>query len=355
MEIPNDPFAFIPDETILEAAFWEPINYITTMCLTSKRFNNVICNNNDFWRQKFIYDFGQPTRNLNIINWKKAYQKYGETLAFGYNYFYQLGLGNNQDVYLPTQIPNINSKSIYCGYNHTAIIDLNDYVWIFGRNAGGELGLGDRIERRIPTALILSGQHIQAKTISCVSHTIIIDLNDNAWGCGKNNYGQLGLGDNQDRNIPTLLSWDQENKAKSVVCGSIHTMIIDLNNNVLGFGRGIFGQLGLGDNQDRNVPTFLSLNRQKIKARTVACGGSHTLLIKSPGSEFGDNVLLISFNEAALRLDSKDFNTFDFLPQYQTVPHKEGNLIASFYDDTGNVYLSELQYDEDANQILPPL
>ena len=56
----------------------------------------------------------------------------------------------------------------------------------------------------------------------------------------------------EDRNIPTQIP---NIKAKVVSCGNYHTMIIDLNNNVWAFGYNDYGQLGLGDNQNRNIPT----------------------------------------------------------------------------------------------------
>ena len=56
----NDPFGSLPDEIILQIALFEPLNNIDQLCLTSQRFNNLICNNNYFWREKFVKDFGEP-------------------------------------------------------------------------------------------------------------------------------------------------------------------------------------------------------------------------------------------------------------------------------------------------------
>jgi len=41
---------------------------------------------------------------------------------------------------------------------------------------------------------------------------------------GHDNYGQLGLGDYKDRNIPTLVNLDF--KVKMVSCGDKHTSIL---------------------------------------------------------------------------------------------------------------------------------
>lgn len=104
MELYNDPFAFLPNETIIDIAIYESIENITRLCQTSIRFNNLICNNNNFWSHKYIYDFGLPEENLNIISWKEAYQNYGAVIGFGNNGSGQLGLGDTQNRNSPTEI-----------------------------------------------------------------------------------------------------------------------------------------------------------------------------------------------------------------------------------------------------------
>ena len=49
--------------------------------------------------------------------------------------------------------------------------------------------------------------------------------------CGVNGQGQLGVGDNQNRNKPELLMTDPE--IKQVICGGRHTMIWRNNGDVL--------------------------------------------------------------------------------------------------------------------------
>ena len=74
--------------------------------------------------------------------------------------------------------------------------------------------------------------------------------------------GQLGVGDNQNRNKPELLMTDPE--IKQIICGFAHIMIYRNNGDVLVFGSNEYGQLGLGDNQNRNKPVF-SMNNINLK------------------------------------------------------------------------------------------
>ena len=85
-------------------------------------------------------------------------------------------------------------------------------------------------------------------------------------------WGQLGLGDSIIRNIPIKIP---NIIAKSVSCGGVHTVIIDMNNEVWSFGLNKDGQLGLGDNRNRNTPTKIP----SIIAKSVSCGYYHTVII----------------------------------------------------------------------------
>lgn len=287
-----------------------------------------------------------------------------EVWAFGNNHYGQLGLntnygqvesGNSQDVNVPTQIllqggNKLKAQDVDCGQGHTMVIDLDGNVWAFGLNYNGQLGLSHMKNRNVPMWIQWNYEN-KAKSVSCGNyHTMITDLDNNIWAIGTNKFGQLGLGDNQDRNKPTSLAI----QGKFVSCGGYHTMITDLNSEAWAFGNNDKGQLGLGNNQSINVPTPILSQGNKVKAEKIDCGQKYTVLILSP-SQFGNNIHLISFDEAARKLNVGDFINFNFLPEYQVIPHNLRNYIASFYDTNGNIYLAELQYDQNTNQILPPL
>ena len=83
---------------------------------------------------------------------------------------------------------------------------------------------------------------------------------------GHNNYGQLGLGHNDDQNKPQTLM--QGIPIRQIACGDYHTVILQDNNDVLVFGRNDYGQLGLGHNSHQNKPITLM---QGIPIRQIAC------------------------------------------------------------------------------------
>ena len=218
----------LPIDCIFEIGLSTPLQDLTNLCLSNSELNKILCGNEKFWKARYIRDFGIPltlTPIKEIENWKILYRNEigGEVWTFGNNNDVQLGLGDKINRNIPTRIQNIKAKAKYvaCGGGHTIIIDKEENVWAFGDNEHGQLGLGNEINRKIPTKI----PNIKAKSVACgYLHTMIIDKNENVWTFGINTSGQLGLGDVMDRLIPTQI---QNIKAKKVTCGNYHTIIIE--------------------------------------------------------------------------------------------------------------------------------
>ena len=70
----------------------------------------------------------------------------GTLYSFGKNCNGQLGLGHNNDVSLPTPIPNLPQiNQISCSSNFTVCVDYEGFIWSFGYNSYGQLGTGNTI------------------------------------------------------------------------------------------------------------------------------------------------------------------------------------------------------------------
>ncbi len=101
-----------------------------------------------------------------------------------------------------------NIIDVLCGGRHTILIRDNEEgkieTWSFGDNRFGQLGLDDYRNRNLPVKLntdnlvgISNGRDIKFNPndikVSCGGgHTILIDGNGNVWSFGFNEYGQLG-------------------------------------------------------------------------------------------------------------------------------------------------------------------
>ena len=121
-------------------------------------------------------------------------------------------------------------------------------------------------------------------------HTLIYDGNE-LFGFGNNDYGQLGLGDNDNRNIPILLMTDKT--IRKIFYGSYHTFILKESGELFAFGNNNYGQLCLGDNNNRYVSTLIMIDKT---IRKIVCGGYHTLILKESGELFFLVVILVNSN-----------------------------------------------------------
>ena len=63
-------------------------------------------------------------------------QRSGGAKRVGWNRWGSLGLGDNIDRKVPTQIPNVKAKQVSVG-TLTVIIDLDDNVWVDGPQRSG--------------------------------------------------------------------------------------------------------------------------------------------------------------------------------------------------------------------------
>ena len=230
----------------------------------------------------------------NADNIKQVYCGYSHTFILkndgtlwgtGNNYSGQLGLGDGHDRYAFTQITTNtdNIKDVYCGGSYTIILKNDGTLWGCGANGSGQLGLGDTTNRTTFTQVTTNADNI--KSVCCgSSHTLILKNDGTVWGCGHNGYGELGLGNNTNKNTFTQITTNI-NDIKEIYCGGSHTFMLKNDSTLWGCGYNYNGQLGLGDSDDRYTFTEIATNANNIKS--ICCGSHHTLILKNDGSLWG--------------------------------------------------------------------
>jgi alpha-tubulin suppressor-like RCC1 family protein len=75
---------------------------------------------------------------------------------------------------------------------------------------------------------------------------------------------------------------------KAISCGSRHALALTESGCVYSWGRNRFGQLGVGDEEDREIPTIVIL--KDVIIEKISCGRFHSLLPSRDGYiyVFGD-------------------------------------------------------------------
>ncbi|KAL8462852.1 hypothetical protein ACS0TY_033741 [Phlomoides rotata] len=177
------------------------------------------------------------------------------------------------------RVPGSCVKAIACGGRHSAVITDAGAVLTFGWGLYGQCGQGSTDDELSPTCVSpLLGVKLDGVAAG-LWHTICISADGDVYAFGGNQFGQLGTGTDQAETLPRLLDAPSlENvHVKAVSCGARHTAVVTEDGKTFCWGWNKYGQLGLGDVIDRNIPCEVSMDG--YLARNVACGWWHTLLL----------------------------------------------------------------------------
>jgi len=199
------------------------------------------------------------------------------------------------------------------GEHSCALLD-DASVKCWGRNNSGQLGLGDVSSRgdgsgEMGSSLPTIDLGVERSAVALAAgdgHTCAL-LDDDSLKCwGRNNLGQLGLGDVSLRgdgsgemgdSLPAI-DLGAERSVVTMAAGDRHTCALLDDDSLKCWGSNEYGQLGLGDTNDRgdgagemgdNLPSVdLSPGRS---AKALALGGRHTCAILDDDSVkcWGDN------------------------------------------------------------------
>ena len=82
--------------------------------------------------------------------------------------------------------------------------------------------------------------------------TVALKQNGTVWTYGLNNNGQLGIGNNDNKEVPTKI--ETLSNVKKISAGASHALALLDNGKVYAWGLGTNGQLGDGNNTTSNVP-----------------------------------------------------------------------------------------------------
>ena len=209
----------------------------------------------------------------------------GELHCIGYNDEGQLGLGDWTTRTSLTQVGTIETwDEVYCLQQSTMAIRTDGTLWVTGENNFGQLGLGDKTNRNAFTRV--GSDSNWSKLIKAGSwHVLAIKTDGTLWSCGRNDGGQLGLGDTTD--ITTFAQVGSDTNWAEIAAAEGHSLAIKTNGTLWACGHNDEGQLGLGGGADESNFTQVGQGTSWTK---VSCGTSysrslgHSLAIKTDGT-----------------------------------------------------------------------
>jgi alpha-tubulin suppressor-like RCC1 family protein len=186
-----------------------------------------------------------------------------QVFSFGANGSGCMGVGDKEPRKNPTRIGVTDIVALSAGESHSLFLNSKGQVFSCGSNGAGQLGLGDHRERLSPVLIDTSPLGEMRAISAGRDFSLILNADGQVFSFGSNNIRQLGLGDNKDRNLPTLIkgtgidATNQIGQVVAITVGNYHSSIMNTQGQVFSFGYNTFGQLGLGDNISRNIPTLV--------------------------------------------------------------------------------------------------
>ena len=144
-------------------------------------------------------------------------------------------------------------------------------LWSVGSNQYGQLGIGNTDNKNTFQQIKLFNVRKIYSSIYC---PFAITENNEIYTWGYNEYGQLGLSDTENKLVPTKL---EVVDVKEIYPYWQHTILMKNDGTIWGTGLNVNGQLGLGNYKNRTEFTKIDIDNVK----DVKLGNEHTIILKN--------------------------------------------------------------------------
>lgn len=201
---------------------------VISLCEANSEINERICQNDYFWQQRFLQDFGPLRRNPK--SWKLEYQYFLRA-------HFRIEIFQNGR-YTSINIPSIRQISVTD--NTILLLAYNGQLFSYSKIlTSGLVSLNEEIR-----PILLPGQPLFHNIVSGEGHHCLLDTEGKVWGMGSNQFGQLGAGPDNFPIIRRIVINDDKNlKIQQIAVGKFHTLFLDVFGQVWGCGDNDHGQL----------------------------------------------------------------------------------------------------------------
>ena len=229
----------------------------------------------------------------------------GKLMTWGAAEFGQLGLGNphlvgadvdhprgvkfvamGKDAKRQNLVPahEVRFVSVACGDCHTLALSLNAFLYTCGQGTFGALGLGDYGNQSSPTCVLSLATAGIVQAAAGANHSAALGIDGKVFTWGRGKYGQLGLGTYSSSAFPIHVASLQEPVLK-IACGNDHTLLLGKSGAVYAFGRGNAGQTGLQTRDNTTTPQRVD-TLAPYRVVQIAAGANHSVALTDVNQVF---------------------------------------------------------------------
>ena len=172
------------------------------------------------------------------------------------------------------------------GAHSVALLD-DGALYTWGRNAGGQLGLGDFEERLTPTLVPSSpfGGAPLTSIAAGANHTAALLSDGDLYTWGLNDRGQLGHAVPSNRHTPTRVESIplEGTSVEAITLGGEHSLALVSTPSLYSWGYNFYGELGHDDTAIRLTPTLVAASPSSASLVALAAGQGHTVALLDEG------------------------------------------------------------------------
>lgn len=203
----------------------------------------------------------------------------GTVIAWGANYFGQLGIGaatGTETSHPPTAIPNFSGvKQIASGAVFMLALKSDGTVFAWGTNEVGTLGDGTTTPKATPTLVPGLSDIIQIAASSSYAMALRSDGSVFAWGRPAETLDTIWLTPRLVQGLPPV---------GRLIQGSSPTMVLAMDGSLWAWGDNHYGELGDGTKNASATPLKVNGISNVVHAAT---GGNVVLAVKADGTAYG--------------------------------------------------------------------
>ncbi len=221
-----------------------------------------------------------------------ALDKDGQCWAWGGNEYNQCdSVGGGRDLTVPSRcLTNVRVMQVEAGGMHSVALSEAGHIWQWGEPWGEFEMTVHREPRRLNVGVGHGADRGNATVVKVACgafHNLALTSSGAVFSWGINDYGQLGNGTTSNSKVPILVEGLQDVAIRDIACGGWHSVAISEAGEVFAWGRGEYGRLGLGDKSGAS-----KLRPTKVEGLDghcvveASCGGTHTLVVTDEGRIF---------------------------------------------------------------------
>ncbi|KAJ5068466.1 hypothetical protein M0811_02399 [Anaeramoeba ignava] len=198
-------------------------------------------------------------------------------------------------------------EDIVSGASSIYLLTSNQNAYGIGSNSNGQFGVDPETLFKTEKPILMMKNVSKIFSGNSSKSAFLLNTNQELFGCGYNGSVQLGLGKSVGSKIQKLtkiqnipkedeintkifteikLSLFENDNILDISVGNEHTLILTSNENLIGFGANLYGELGTGDTKSQLIPIQIKLPKlrfnEDISNYHISCGFHKSFLYYSP-------------------------------------------------------------------------